>query len=115
MSFQRFSCTVTAALGTILLGGCGEVRELLRMRDMAEVREEQGAHLAMLHNELEMLQEKLARLPPDRSSELARLRQELVDKTAEEKSLEAEISEAYARRRATKVEEENFRRNHVIR
>jgi len=115
MTIQRFSCIVAAALVPLLLAGCGEVRELVRVRQLAEIREEQGMQLAMLHNELELLEEKLASLPPDRSSELARLREELLVKSAEEEILEAEIGDAYARRRALKAGAEEFRRKYVIR
>lgn len=109
--FALTSLLRPAALALVCLSfsSCGDDPELVRKR------EEQKAEIRLLDGELKILQEKIAQIPPDRSTEISKLKQESELQQAEIAKLEAEIESLQKQKAQVEKDHEAYRRKYVVR
>lgn len=104
---------ILRAAAALLLGfasvSCSDDPELVRKRD------EQKAEIRKLEGELAILQERMEQAPPDRSADLARLKEDAAKNKEEIEDLETEIADLEKRKAATEAEHEAYRRKYVVR
>ncbi len=96
-------------LSVFALASCGDDPELVRKR------EEQRAEIRRLEGELAVLQEKMSDIPPDRSADLDKLKQEAEENKTRVASLEDEIADLEKEKQGVERELESYRRKYVIR
>ncbi len=96
-------------LGLGLFTGCGEDPELVRKS------EQQKAEIRRLEGELQLLREKLARAPKDRSAELAEMQGEIRKEEAQIAELDTTISDLREKRRTMEQEFDKYKREYPIR
>lgn len=97
-----------AVLTALACWSCGENSELVAKR------EKQRAEIARLKGELALVEEKLKHMPSDVSAELEEARKKEKEQTAEISSLETEIAELQARKRALQAEYDSYRANYQL-
>lgn len=88
---------------------CSDDPELVRKRD------EQKAEIRKLEGELAILQERMEQAPPDRSADLARLKEDAVKNKEQIEALETEIADLEKRKAAIEAQHESYRRKYVVR
>ncbi len=98
-----------ALLFCLSLASCGDDPELVRKRD------EQKAEISRLDSELKVLQEKIERIPPDRSSELKDLKQQSELQKENIARLEEKIEELETQKAQIEKEHEAYKRKYVVR
>ncbi len=96
-------------LTCLAVSSCGDDPELVRKR------EEQKAEIRLLDGELKILQEKIAQLPPDRTTEVAKLKQESELQQVEIAKLEQEIASLQKQKVDIDKDHEAYRRKYVVR
>jgi hypothetical protein len=88
---------------------CGDDPELVRKR------EEQKAEIRKLEGELAILKERMEQAPPDRSAEVARLKEEAASSEGRIVALEREVDGLEKKKSAIEREFESYRRKYVVR
>jgi len=88
---------------------CGDDPALVRKR------EEQKTEIRLLDGELKILQEKIASLPPDRTTEVAKLKQDSELQQEQIATLETEIEGLRKKKTEIEKEHEAYRRKYVVR
>ncbi len=106
MSFLKV-CSL-AVLPTLFLISC-ESKELTRKK------EQQSIEITRLKGELNLVEEKLRNLPPDKSAELAAAEVEAEAQKEEVKALEAEVTELEAKKRDLEKQYEDYKAKYAIR
>jgi len=106
MRFPRV-CSL-AVIPTLFLVAC-ESKELTRKK------EQQNIEITRLKGELDLIEEKLRNLPPDKTSELAAAEVEAESQKEEVKELEAEVTALEAKKRDLEKQFEDYKRKYVIR
>jgi hypothetical protein len=97
------------ALLCVSISSCGDDPELVRKR------EEQKAELRLLDGELKILQEKISQIPPDRSTEISKLKQESELQQQDISKLELEIEALQKEKAQVEKDHEAYRRKYVVR
>jgi peptidoglycan hydrolase CwlO-like protein len=97
------------ALLCLAFSSCGDDPALVIQRD------KQKAELVRLDYELKMLQEKIDQIPPDRSSEISKLKVESEDQQGKITALEQEIERLQAEKAEVEKKHEAYRRKYVVR
>lgn len=100
-------CTL-AAIPTLFLISC-ESKELTRKK------EQQAVEITRLKGELNLIEEKLRNLPPDKATELAAAEIEAESQKEEVKELEAEVTELEAKKRDLERQFEDYKRKYAVR
>ena len=101
--------TGAALLLCLSFSSCGDAPELVRKR------EEQRAEIRMLDGELKILQEKIDQLPPDRATELIKLKGESEQQKEDIARLEKEIESLQAEKARIEKDHEAYKRKYVVR
>lgn len=109
MNLPLFPRAAAAFLLCVVSSSCGDDPELVRKR------EEQKAEIRKLEGELSILKERLEQAPPDRSSELLRLKEEASASEGRIAALESEVEGLEKKKSALEREFESYRRKYVVR
>jgi hypothetical protein len=96
-------------LACLAVSSCGDDPELVRKR------EEQKAEIRLLDGELKILQEKIAQLPPDRTTEIAKMKQDAELQQEEISKLEEEVVSLQKQKAQIEKDHEAYRRKYVVR
>lgn len=103
-----FNINCIAVLAALSCGSCGDAPELVAKR------ERQKAEITRLKGELAIIEEKLKNMPPDVSGELEKARKTAEEQTAEINSMETEIKDLQARKRALQAEFDSYRAKYQL-
>jgi chromosome segregation ATPase len=111
MKYRPTDCLRPAALLVLcaFLSACGDDPELVRKR------EEQRAEISKLQGELEILQEKMEQIPPDRSAEVEQLKQDAETNRSQIATLESEVEALEKEKAEVEKQHEAYRRKYVAR
>lgn len=104
-SFQRAAALLLAVASV----SCGDDPELVRQRD------EQKAEIRKLEGELAILQERIEQAPPDRGTDLLRLKEEALQNQQKIEALETEIAELEKRKVKIDADHQAYRRKYPVR
>jgi chromosome segregation ATPase len=96
-------------LTSLAVSSCGDDPELVRKR------EQQKAEILLLDGELKILQEKIAQLPPDRASEIAKMKHDSELQQEEIAKLEQEIASLQKDEAQIEKDHEAYRRKYIVR
>jgi TolA-binding protein len=78
-------------------------------------REQQKAELVQLDGDLKVLQEKINQIPPDRSSDISKLKLQAEEQQGQISALEQEIERLQKQKADVEKQHEAFRRKFVVR
>lgn len=108
-TYTRLLRASALLLTCLAVSSCGDDPELVRKR------EEQKAEIRLLDGELKILQEKIAQLPPDRATDIAKMKQESELQQDEIAKLEQEIVSLQKQKAEIEKDHEAYRRKYVVR
>ena len=106
MSFSKV-CQLAAAPALILVS--------CESKDLTRKKEKQSIEITRLKGELNLIEEKLRNLPPDKSQELATAEVEAESQQEELKELEAEDISLEGKKRDLENQIEDYKRKYAIR
>jgi peptidoglycan hydrolase CwlO-like protein len=107
MKYPLRACLLACSI-TLVCPSCGDDPKLV------EKHEKQKAEITRLKGELALIEEKLKNLPPDVSEELEGAKMQAEKQTAEIASLETELTELEARKRALQSEFDSYRSKYQV-
>lgn len=105
----RYLRPALLGLACMFVSSCGENPELQAKK------EQQSAEIRKLDGELTIIQDKLAQMPPDRSFELNKLRQEAAANKEAVAALEAEVASLKTKKEGLEDDLKTYRSKYVIR
>lgn len=106
---SRMLRIAAASLLCLSFSSCGDDPELVRKQG------EQKAEIRRLDGELKILQEKISQIPPDKTSELSKLKQNSDLQKDQIEGLEEEIASLQAKKADIEKAHEAYKRKYVIR
>jgi septal ring factor EnvC (AmiA/AmiB activator) len=98
---------VAALVICVAMSSCGDDPELVRKRD------EQRAEIAKLNGQLELLQEKMEQIPPDRGAKIEELKLQAEENRTQIAALEAEIEGLQKQKADVEKQHQAYRRKYV--
>ncbi|WP_367875138.1 hypothetical protein [Luteolibacter sp. Populi] len=106
---SRLLSSAGLVLVCLSFSSCSDDPELVRKR------EEQKAEIRLLDGELKILQEKISNIPPDRSTEISKLKQDSELQQTQIATLEQEIERLQKQKTQIEKDHEVYRRKYVVR
>jgi outer membrane murein-binding lipoprotein Lpp len=104
----RYVRPAALALACMFVASCGDKPELVAKK------EQQIAEIRKLDGELSILQDKLNQMPPDRTAELVKLKQESAANKEAISGLEAEVAALKAKKEGLEDDLKAYRSKYVI-
>ena len=101
------ACTL-AAIPTLFLISC-------ESKELTLKKEQQAIEITRLKGELNLIEEKLRNMPPDKATELAAAEIEAEAQKEEVKELEAEVTELETKKRELEQQFEDYKRKYAVR
>ena len=101
------ACTL-AAIPALFLISC-------ESKELTLKKEQQAIEITRLKGELNLIEEKLRNLPPDKAAELAAAEIEAEAQKEEVKELEAEVTELETKKRELERQFEDYKRKYAVR